>query len=74
MCHYHVIIMIGVRERCSVHLINDGISKFIRSGETVASIDWGLSAPEDVLRSDVEFRCSLDGARFRPCEILCCMC
>ena len=77
VCTYDcIIIIIGVQGRCSVHLINDGITQFIRNGETVASIDWGLSAPKDVLRSAVDFTCSLDGARFQPCKknFICIMC
>ena len=60
----------GVRGRCSVHLINEGITTTSSAdGGVVTTIEWGLSAPSDAVRSEIGFRCSLDGGPSFNCKI-----
>lgn len=62
---------LGVRMRCSVHLINEGVTqRRNENGEVVTVIEWGLSAPADVMESEVSFRCDLDGQTISNCELL----
>lgn len=65
---YHL----GVRDRCSVHLINDGITRLLSSSEifSVTTFEWGLSAPSDVMRSAVSFNCSFNGGQPSNCKLL----
>lgn len=56
--------IIGIGGRCSVHLINTGVSQARNGdGDLVSTIEWGLAAPGEVDRSDISFICFLDGAR-----------
>ena len=56
----------GVRGRCSVHLINEGIT----SADGGVVIEWGLSAPSDAVKSEIGFQCSLDGGPMLNCKII----
>lgn len=53
-----------------MHLINEGIALDDADDDTgmVTEIEWGLSAPDDVIREEVFFRCSLDGATSNACK------
>lgn len=54
---------VGVWNKCSVHLINDGITVVRNSdGVLVNAINWGLSAPSGVAKSQTKFKCILDGS------------
>ena len=51
----------GIWHKCSVHLINDGTTEMENSnGTLVNSINWGLSAPYEVAKSQTRFKCKLD--------------
>ncbi len=58
--------IIGVRQRCSVHLINGGITW----EDNVVVIEFGLSAPSDVVKEDVTIECSQDAGAFTECKIM----
>lgn len=47
---FHIIS--GVNGRCSVHLINDGITL---DDTDHITIEWGLSAPDDAVLSAITF-------------------
>lgn len=50
---------VGFRGRCSVHLVNGGVTTFVgEDGETGALIEWGVSVPSGI--TDVTFTCFLD--------------
>lgn len=52
-----------------MHLINDGITTAASAdGGVVTSVEWGLSAPSDVVQSQVGFSCSLDGGLSFNCK------
>ena len=62
--------IVGVRGRCSVHLINDGITMDSGvEGSVVSTIEWGLSAPSDAVTSEIGFQCSVDGGPSASCKI-----
>ena len=65
----HVCSSAGVRGRCSVHLINDGITTTNADAEggVVSVVEWGLSAPSHVVQLQVSFTCSINGGPAVTC-------
>lgn len=66
-----IIIVLGVRRRCSVHLINEGITSVRNAaGKMVTVIEWGLSAPSDseMMPSQISFVCTLDRITTFSCK------
>lgn len=62
---------LGVQGRCSIHLINDGITMATSADVgVVTTIKWGLSAPSDVVLSQVGFNCSIDAGPAFNCKQL----
>lgn len=57
--------LIGIQGRCSVHLINNGVTS---AGAGVSVIEWGLSSPADVDVSVVTFTCTLDDSMPFQCK------
>ena len=56
--------------RCSVHLINEGVTQRSNANdEVVTVIEWGISVPTDVVESEVTFRCILDGQSTNNCGL-----
>ncbi len=67
--NYYTFHFAGSRRRCSVHLINRGVTTTRRlDGAIAKSIEWGLAAPVDVVPSDITFTCSLDGGQAFECK------
>ena len=67
----HTIHCTGVRGRCSVHLINDGITRASSgNGSVITTIEWGLSAPSDAVTSQIGFLCSMDGRPVTSCKTI----
>ena len=60
--------LLGIRRRCSVHLINEGVSFLNEDGNREAIIQWGVSAPGNVNKSQVKFMCSLDKGPRKSCK------
>ena len=59
----------GVRSRCSVHLINEGITMTTNAiGDLVTVIEWGLSTDVNAVTSEIDFTCCLDGAPLEACK------
>ncbi len=67
--HEVIFCLKGSRRRCSVHLINEGVTVRNSSGISSVDIEWGLSGPSDV-QPGITFMCSLDGGSEFPCKIL----
>ena len=53
-----------------MHLINEGVTQRSNANdEVVTVIEWGISAPTDVVESEVTFRCILDGQSIDNCGL-----
>lgn len=69
MLNMDIIHFIGVRGRCSVHLINEGITTVSdEKGDVVTRIEWGLSAPSYAAPSQISFVCTLDQVTSFTCK------